>query len=411
MSEVIRLINNFFYNIPALFKSFFWKRDEQIVLMDSWFGNKFADNPRFLFQYLSDNKEKLGLTHVIWVTRNESVNEELNNLGYESYMINSKESIYYHKHAKYHIVNNSPNNNDEFTGELLEGYSFGAIRINLWHGIAGKGVKFANTAKVSKYSRNKLFSLYLKLNKLRFWRLLFDQKCGWGDAYYLAQSTEGKRVLETFFRLPDKNYILTGYPRICNCSSFLTDEQMVIDKINDFSKTVLYLPTFRSNTNFNFQNLADEISDVLDEQDILWIQKAHSADVQNEFDSKNFSTKNVLNLNPNFDINTLLPYVDVLITDYSSCMIEGIGLHKKLIFYVPDFDEYLSHDRGVSYNPDIAMCGPKAYNIGELKKLLVSIDSIDVSTKQYRTAFELYWSETGEKTLDEIWYDIKEQTR
>ena len=26
-----------------------YKRDKSIVLFDSWFGNRFADNPRYLF--------------------------------------------------------------------------------------------------------------------------------------------------------------------------------------------------------------------------------------------------------------------------------------------------------------------------------------------------------------------------
>lgn len=404
MEEISRLINNFFFNIPSAIKSLFWKRDETIVLMDSWFGNKFADNPRFLYQYLHENKEELGLTHVVWVTRNFEINSELNSMGYESYMIDSKESVYFHKHAKYHIVNNSPNNNDEFTGELLEGYSFGAKRINLWHGIAGKGVKFANNAKVAAFSKSRFYKLYLKLNDIKLWRLLFDQKCGWGDAFYLAQSTEGKRVLKSFFRLPDKNYILTGYPRICGCNKLLKSEQEIVDKMGSYKKTILYLPTFRSNTEFDFQTVALQMNDILSKEDLLWIQKAHTADNQNTLEG---GSENIINLNPNFDINVLLPYIDVLVTDYSSCMLEGVGLKKKLIFYIPDFDEYLAKDRGVSYDPQIAMCGPKAYNIDELRKIVSYIDSISINTPQYKKAFELYWSETSGKGLAEIWRDIK----
>lgn len=407
MSEISRLLKNFFCNIPAAIRSSFWKRDESIVLMDAWFGNKFADNPRFLFQYLSENKSRLGLSHVVWVTRNKKINEELNDMGYESYMIDSKESIYYHKHAKYHIVNNSPTNNDGFTGELLDGYSYGAIRINLWHGIAGKGVKFANNEKVLKYSNSKFYSVYLKLNGIKLWRLLFEQKSGWGNAYYLAQSTEGKRVLESFFRLPESNYILTGYPRICECAQLLKEEKLIVEKMSKYSKTVLYLPTFRTNAVFSFETISDDLSEVLKSNNILWIQKAHSADHQN--DVAGIENENCISLDPNFDINVLWPYIDVLVTDYSSCMIEGLALRKKMVFYVPDFEEYLSKDRGLSFDPKVVMCGPKARNIEELKEIMGNLDSIDTDTEAYTRARDIYWKETYDKTLEDIWNDIKDQ--
>ena len=410
MDEILRMIKNFFFNLPALFKSFFWKRDNSIILMDSWFGNKFADNSRYLFQYLSDNKEVLGLTHVVWITRNFQINEELNRMGYESYMIDSSESKFFHKYAKYHIVNNSPNNNDGFLGELLEGYSYGAIRINLWHGIAGKGVKFANTSKTVKYSNNKAYNLYLKLNDLKWFRLLFDQKCGWGNAYYLVQSTEGKRVLKSYFRLPDENYILTGYPRICKCPRLLKNEEEIVNKINRFKTKVLYLPTFRTSISYNFKEISENLIDILEKEDIIWIQKAHSADKQNDLNhSKAYN--NIINLDSNFDINVLLPLVDVLITDYSSCMIEGIALRKKMIFYVPDFKEYLANDRGISYDPQITMCGPKIYNIEDLRNQICNLDIIRTDTDEYNKAFELYWSETYSKSLKDIWNDIIMKTK
>lgn len=407
MGEINRLINNFIFNIPSIMKSLFWKRDENIVLMDSWFGYKFADNPRFLYQYLSENKDELGLTHVVWVTRNPELNKALNRMGYESYMIDSKESVHYHKVAKYHIVNNSPNNNDGFTGELLEGYSFGAKRINLWHGIAGKGVKFANKAKVEQFSKSKFYNIYLKLNDIRIWRILFEQKGGWGDAYYLAQSKEGVRVLKSFFRLPDNKYILTGYPRVCECSAYLDEEREIVKKLSHYDSTILYLPTFRSNTIFDFKSVAKDLEDILKKKNMLWIQKAHSADAQNNLN--NSESENIINLNPNFDINILLPLVDVLVTDYSSCMIEAIGLKKRVVFYVPDYDEYINEDRGLSFNPEVVMCGPKTYNIRELRDVILNINDISIESQEYNTAFELYWSETSNKKLNDIWKDILKQ--
>ena len=408
MDDIKKLILNFIFNIFALIRSLFWKRDETIVLMDSWFGLKFADNPRFLFQYLSDNKELYGLTHVVWVTRNEEVYQTINRLGYEVYMIDSPESIYYHKHAKYHIVNNSPNDNDEFKGELLEGYSFGAVKINLWHGIAGKGVKFSNKQKTGAFSSHPfLFRLYLKLNDFRFWRVLFEQKCGWDDAYFLVQSNEGKNIIKSSFRVKDRNIIMTGYPRICDCSKYTDEENSVIEKLKLFEGVFLYLPTFRSNMSFSFSDIGEKILPILKEKRFLWIQKAHTADTQNKIKT-NMETENVLNLDHNFDINTLLPYIDCLVTDYSSCVIDAIGLKKQVMFYIPDYEEYMSVDRGLTYNPDIVMVGPKAYSIEELKSCILNFNRTNniYFDERYKKAYELYWGDMGGKTLDDVWKDI-----
>ena len=54
-----------------------FRRDMQTVLFGAWFGEKFSDNPRFLFQYLSENRSALGLNRVVWVTRDEAVCETI----------------------------------------------------------------------------------------------------------------------------------------------------------------------------------------------------------------------------------------------------------------------------------------------------------------------------------------------
>jgi hypothetical protein len=90
-------INNLFWNVKQEVANILHPRDKAIVLMGAWFGNRFADNSRYLFQYLSENKEKLGLKHVVWVTRSEMLQKELEEMGYEAYMMDSDESLYYHK--------------------------------------------------------------------------------------------------------------------------------------------------------------------------------------------------------------------------------------------------------------------------------------------------------------------------
>ena len=84
MNKNIKKITVIFENFWMFTRSLMWKRDDSIVLIGAWFGNKFADNSRYLFQYLDKNKEELGLTHVVWVTRNKDTYSILKNMNYES---------------------------------------------------------------------------------------------------------------------------------------------------------------------------------------------------------------------------------------------------------------------------------------------------------------------------------------
>ncbi len=406
---VLRKILNKFTNIPDAVKCAFIHRSEDIVLFDAWFGGKFADNPRFLYQYLVENKEQLGLSHVVWVTRNEAVNRELNRLGYESYMIDSPESIYFHKHAKYHIVNNAPNDYRNFKGEVLPGLSYFAKRINLWHGVVGKGIGFASHDEQEKKKLHPVsYGLRLFLHDQKWFRQLFEARGGWGECYYATQSTVGFDMLKEGFRLPDKNIIMTGYPRVQECHCYTKEEQEIVDLIKDRKRVFLYLPTFRSNANNDFANLTESIRNVILENDVLWIQKAHSAD---KGAGEASADEHIITLNSNFDVNVLYPYITFLVTDYSSCFIDAMYFGKGLMFFVPDYDEYIHGDRGLMFDPEVAMAGPKCKTVAELGEAIAKYKDCPEASRSatYQQAYDLYWKETSHKNMKDIWTDIRKQ--
>lgn len=164
-------------NVSMYIKSLFWKKDDAIVLFGSWFGDRFADTTRYLYQYVSENKEKLGFKNVVWVTRKNDICNMLNSMGYECYMMNSKEALYYHKVAKYHIISNTPLDDGDIKGD-------------------DKGVRTKSWTKTHGH-REKCI---LKNNNIEHWKfmkkpnLLRKQFRGWailrGDRLYTIGSTE-----------------------------------------------------------------------------------------------------------------------------------------------------------------------------------------------------------------------------
>lgn len=137
-------------------------------------------------------------------------------------------------------------------------------------------------------------------------------------------------------------------------------------------KIILYAPTFRENEKFNnvfnYLDLAKFNERLSDEYVLLLrlhpkINKFYSSDICVEGDYIDCSDyKNE---------QELMLVADILITDYSSIMIEFGLLNKPIIFFAYDLDNYLSNERGfyLDYKNDLP--GPIVYTTDEL------IDSIE----------------------------------
>ena len=400
MNKIQLTINN----IITCLGSSFNRRDEKIALFGAWFGNRFADNSRFLFQFLSEHKDAFGLEHVVWVTNKKEIQNELNENGYECYLMNSEESIKYHKRAKWHIICNS---SDDQNGDILCNYSYGAYRINLWHGTGGLKAVYRGSNEYKRRRRNHITSYFLREmleNHSSIYRKLCMKSGGWGLFYQVTTSSTQTALMKKSYGIFDSMFIETGYPRNCPCPRLLANEERILSEMQKYKAVVLYLPTFRTGTNYRFDNLAHELDRVLKMNNILWIEKPHSIDQSNNI---GFSIQNsYIRLNSDFDINVLIPYISLLVTDYSSVRMDAMYHNKATLFYVPDFEEYLQGDNGFSADPNEVMCGPKLFNVNELRDAIerYAFDPEASKTDNYYKIRTRYWSH--DKSLEEIWKDI-----
>lgn len=411
MNKIFLLINNIKYAIVELFQ----KKDPEIVVIDSWFGQKFADNSRYLYQYLFANKEKLGLKHVVWVTRDEKINYELNSMGYECYMLNSKESVHYHKKAYYHICNNAPVDSGVCKGELLGKYSFRSRRINLWHGTGViKTFNMASNEYKQKVERHPF--LYKVKNVIysycSVYRKIFDCIGGWGDCYFLTTSESECEKFRKCYPLPYKKFIISNYPRNSSCIKLLKKEEEIVGLLKMFKTSILYLPTFRSSeSKFNYTLVAESMKKTLKEKNILFIQKSHSADKMKS-DEYSFED-NILNLGSNFDINILTPLVTFVMTDYSSILADALYHYKPIILYVPDYSEYMNSDRGFSVDAEYLLsAGKKFFDLNSLNKFIEENYNTpnNGKTDNYNDIRLKIWGNENKK-IDQIWNDIVAQTK
>lgn len=381
--------NNIKNNLYTLFHTMINHRDNRVWLFGAWMGEKFADNPRFLFQYLNENKEKYGITKVVWVTRNKEVLDEIKKMGYEAYLMGTKESKYYHLKAGVHVICNSR------SADISAEYSFGAKKVQLWH---GNGIKASG--KMTRKQKSTL--------KERFWDgfvkpLLWPG--AWYYCYWLASSEESKRVLVNDSGALQNKVIIANSPRLCECIKCTEKEETVLDDISRYKKNgykiVLYLPTFRMVDQMIEEPLdINRFYDFLTDNRIIWIEKRHSA----ENASKKYveHKDNVYYLDKEFDVNILYEYIDVLVSDYSSATTDAIYKDVVTMEYCPDFSLFRDNDRGFVGNYNDYHVGNTVYDADELEETILRClkEGIDKNPNHFKVKKFLF--DDNKADYDEI---------
>lgn len=143
-------------------------------------------------------------------------------------------------------------------------------------------------------------------------------------------------------------------------------------------KIILYAPTFRENKEynnvFNYLDLEKFNNNLAD--DYVLVLRLHPK--IKKFYSDDISVKgNYIDCSDYKNEQELLLLSDILITDYSSIMIEFGLLNKPVIFFAYDLDNYLSNERGfyLDYKKDLP--GPIVTTTDEL--INVICEGIDTS--------------------------------
>ncbi|MDD6792233.1 MAG: CDP-glycerol glycerophosphotransferase family protein, partial [Thermobifida fusca] len=95
----------------------------------------------------------------------------------------------------------------------------------------------------------------------------------------------------------------------------------------------------------------------------------------------------VIDVSAEHDTTPLLAAADALITDYSSVMFDYVLLDRPMIYYVPDYDDYVHHARGTYFSLAEVAPGPLAFTEEELFAALRELDTADTQYVKARRAF------------------------
>lgn len=330
------------------------RRDDKLMIFGAWFGKKYDDNPRYLFEYVVHNCPEI---KAVWITGDTKIYDRLKEQNLPVCMCDSQESKELARRAKY--VFTATGRID--VGEENLQYLGGAHYINLWHGIPLKKIMYDDEySAISKRD----FKFYLRdaLEKLP------------NRHYYVVSTSDViSDIYESAFRVKRSQILQLGQPR--NDIFFSDHENMYVSRFQG-KNIVLYMPTHRNEgaTAMDVSKLFDleRLNTLCKENNTVFLIKKHfyhagEANVTEPYDSIFDITNEVT------ETQTLLDAASVLITDYSSCYIDYLLLDRPMIFYNFDAESYEKNDRQLYFNYDDVTPGKKCATYQELESNLVEL--------------------------------------
>jgi CDP-glycerol glycerophosphotransferase (TagB/SpsB family) len=362
--------------------SYLVPKDERLILCGCQ-DESFKGNPKYFYLYLQRNN---GEYRSLWVTGDGRVFKELYDAGMQVVHKYSPRGFWAILRAKWLVVEVSIQDISYATWICNSIGRFNLIQT--YHGTPlkfigedAKGVQKRMGTKIKMFLRNLPFVSDVFLDpeaKVRF---------------ICSASQAVSKNLESAF--PHRGIKITGYPR----NDIFFDKQLAFNNYNkifdleSYHKVITYVPTWRDVVGgprpFSEEFLM-KLNDFLIENNYIFLFKKH---VLAKDMPATTHLSNIRNVSEEVtDIQEVLIYTDVLITDYSSVFFDFVLTNKPIIFYPYDYEFYTKHCRGMYYSYFDELPGPFAGNEEELLKAVENVDDW-FTVAEYKKKYELFKNE------------------
>lgn len=312
--------------------------DSHIWLFSSTDNSHYNYNSRYLFEYVKENLPEIT---PLFVINDPELRNSLSSKYGKQYFIET-ESIQGIRQALSAGV--------WFTSAGLPAYGTGLHKkrliINLWHGVPLKKIALldSNLKKAARIYFKKIFSE--------------NYTC------ILTTSHELIPLMARSFAVSEDKIKVWGQPR--NDGLFQKNDcreilGQLFPDLPEYTKTVLYAPTFRDYGQvqlFPFKDFDQkQLEAFLDEKNMLLFIRTHVAE---QGSAAPYLGKRIrfLGNEQAEDVTGILNIFDCLITDYSSIYIDYLLTDKPMIFLPYDRQQYLD-GRGMNFDYDDVTPGPK----------------------------------------------------
>ena len=359
------MIKNFLLiilHLPIVILSKFIKRDKNIWIFGAWFGDKYTDNPKYLFEYVNKHNPEI---KAIWLTTDKKTLKMLKHKGYKAYFTYSFAGYFYSMIAKYSFICTCFSDINKYTVSNQK-------VINLWHGIPLK--KIMNDNK------------FLECNQKDRNVVVKNVKCFLDNIrdfqYYttIVDSDMMKAIFERAFKGYSKRVDIVGQTR---CDSFLYEiektpfvKKLIFLKEHN-NKVGIFMPTCRREKLYDefweyFSKELDILNNRMKSMNIVLLIKLHYYQLK-RLENISVSYSNLIFVRDediNQDIYSILPVTDFLITDYSSIFFDYLYTNKPIFFFSFDKEEYLTRDDEMYFEYDDIIPGKQAKSWTELYEIL-----------------------------------------
>ena len=190
--------------------------------------------------------------------------------------------------------------------------------------------------------------------------------------YLIVTSTSIIPYYSQAFQMPENKILPLGLPRLDYYFEKHDTDKLKEDFLRKYNvsgdkKIILYAPTFRDEEKFNnVFNYLDVVRFNRELGDEYVLALRLHPKIKNFFRPDTAPEGNYIDVSDYESEQELMLISDILITDYSSIMIEYSVLNKPSIFFTYDLDEYLANERGFYYDFKSTVPGPIVYTSDEL---------------------------------------------
>ena len=342
--------------------SFLFPRNKKKWAFGSFRG-AFDGNAKYLLIYASKQYPDIDAA---WLSINKSTVEEVRSKGLKAYYVLSPKGILFALTSKFWLFN-------AYSSDIMFCLSGKATLVNLWHGIPMKHIEF-------DIDSGPLADRYVKKTlKERYYHPEAFKR----PDYLLSSSRMFSEMFARAFRITIDQCLEYGCPRneilvwpddkrmefVQRYEPETTLNLIATLKEKNFSHVYVYLPTWRDGQDTFLSSDFDlcAMDEMLRSKNAALILKPHA---NTAADVATADLTHIFMLPASLDIYPILPYTDVLITDYSSVLYDYILMEgKSVILYLYDYQSYVK-DRSFIWPYDDMVVGQKAFDFQTLVNLI-----------------------------------------
>ncbi|MBM6721508.1 bifunctional glycosyltransferase/CDP-glycerol:glycerophosphate glycerophosphotransferase [Pseudoflavonifractor phocaeensis] len=322
--------------------------------------NTYMDNTRYFYEYVVKHHPEI---EIYWLTKSREIYTRLQREGKPVLFTNTWKCIRKLSRASIAVV-------DHYAVSDFErpsGFNDRTKVVQLWHGVGFKNA-VSMDGKITAGEPGVVSSLdilpqpgdrflckvkkRLKYFRHAYYRELFEQ--------YFLFLTPGQEMINRMAKawgIPEKSWFTCGYPRT---------RPMLQTAVEPDSLRILYAPTYRWHSAAEqtmvrgFLGACADIQTLMEEIDGIFTLRIHPHTWRNYQMqiTKGISRYDRIQFDLEKDVYPSLAQYSMVISDYSSIIIDFAILNRPTIYFCPDLDEYRTQDTGLVAEFEQQITGP-----------------------------------------------------